>query len=79
MLIRPTASLRTTTQDGDYAMELTLGGEKISIKGQENVYEIWLGIYANDGSCPFNLVGHGRLHFLLTNLTAKRLIGFKKW
>ena len=53
----PTATLRTTTQDGDYAMELTIGGDKISINGQENEYEIGLGIYANDGTFPFNLIG----------------------
>ena len=53
----PTASLRATTQCGDYAMELTVGGERISINGQENEYEIGLGIYANDGTFPFNLVG----------------------
>ena len=53
----PTASLRATTQCGDYAMELTVGGERISINGQESEYEIGLGIYANDGTFPFNLVG----------------------
>ncbi len=53
----PTATLRTTTQYGDYAMELNIGGEKISINGQENDYEIGLGIFANDGTFPFNLAG----------------------
>lgn len=53
----PTATLRTTTQYGDYAMQLSIGGEKISINGQENDYEIGLGIYANDGTFPFILAG----------------------
>lgn len=38
-------------------MQLSIGGEKISINGQENDYEIGLGIYANDGTFPFNLAG----------------------
>ena len=52
----PTASLKCTPQNGDYAMDLSIGGERISVNGKENAYEIGLGVYANDGSFPFNIV-----------------------
>ena len=31
----PTASLKSTTQDGDYAMQLTVAGERISVMGKK--------------------------------------------
>ena len=37
-------------------MDLSIAGERISVNGKENVYEIGLGIYANDGSFPFSVV-----------------------
>ena len=40
----PTASLKTTRQNGDYAMELTVAGEQISVNGKENIFEIGLGM-----------------------------------
>ena len=52
----PTASLKSTPQDGDYAMQLTVAGERISVNGKENPNEIGLGIFANDGSFPLSLV-----------------------
>lgn len=51
----PTANLKCTPQNGDYAMDLSIAGECISVNGKENVYKICLGIYANNGSFPFNL------------------------
>lgn len=52
----PTATLKTSRQEGDYAMELTIAGERISVNGQENAFEIGLGIFCNDGSFPFSLL-----------------------
>ncbi len=52
----PTATLKTSQQDGDYALELTIAGECISVNGQENAFEIGLGIFCNDGSFPFSLL-----------------------
>ena len=52
----PTASLKSTPQDGDYAMQLTVAGERISVNGKENPNEIGLGIFANEGSFPLSLV-----------------------
>ena len=55
--LNTTVSLRMTMQYGDYAIEFTVVGERISLNGQESEYEIGLGIYANDRTFPFNLVG----------------------
>ena len=52
----PTATLSPNEQDGDYTMELTIGGQRISTNGQENTFEIGLGLYVNDGTFPFSLV-----------------------
>lgn len=52
----PTATLRRNQQDGDYAIELTIGGRRISVNGQENTFEIGLGMFVNDGTFPFSLV-----------------------
>ena len=52
----PTATLKTSRQEGDYAMELTIAGERISVNSQENAFEIGLGIFCNDGSFPFSLL-----------------------
>lgn len=52
----PTASLKSTPQDGNYAMQLTIAGERISVNGKENAFEIGLGIFANDGTFPLCLV-----------------------
>jgi len=58
----PTANLKCTPQNDDYAMDLSIGGEQISVNGKENGYEIGLGIYANDGSFPFNSVSEKFSH-----------------
>ena len=52
-------------------MELTVGGERISINGQESEYEIGLGIYANDGTFPFNLVGEKFSHSVTERINCK--------
>ena len=36
----PMANLSANRQDGDYAMELTIGGQRISNNGQENAFEM---------------------------------------
>ena len=43
-LYAPTVNLRTTMQYEDYAMEFTVGGERSSINGPENEYEIGTNI-----------------------------------
>ena len=35
----PMANLSANRQDGDYAMELTIGGQRISNNGQENAFD----------------------------------------
>ncbi|XP_068748376.1 uncharacterized protein [Montipora capricornis] len=52
----PMANLNANRQDGDYAMELTIGGQRISTNGLENTFEMGLGVYVNDGTFPFSLV-----------------------
>ena len=52
-----TASLECTPQNGDYAMDLSIGGgEQISVNGKETAYEIGLEIYAIDKSFALNIV-----------------------
>ena len=51
----PTANLRESRGDGDYVMEMTFKDQNISVDGKQNLFELGLGIFCNDGSFPLSL------------------------
>ena len=66
----PTASLKSTPQDGDYAMQLTVAGERISVNGKEvwikttrdvKKKEELLVCYSSNGSYWNSLFNHNQI------------------
>ena len=51
----PTATIWEGKRNGDYVLETSFNNKVISVHGKENLFELALGIYCNDGSFPFSL------------------------
>ena len=53
--LAPTATMKESRQNGDYVTEMQFQDRNITVDGQQNPYELGLGVYCNDGSFPFSL------------------------
>lgn len=51
----PTSTMKESPQNGDYVIEMQFQDRNITVDGQQNPYELGLGVFCNDGSFPFSL------------------------